>query len=337
MASNKRLLIIPAAVIVFGVAALVGVKGYLAHWAQQPLPVTSDVQFVVPPGESFSAIVDTLAASGVVSPMPFLLHAKQRGLQGSVKSGEYRLQPGDTPDQLLDRLVDGNVVLHRLRIAEGCTVAELLAQLAEDTRLEFDLAGARTEDLLSRLGLGNGNAEGRFFPDTYLFARGYAASALLAHAHAKMEETLAEAWAQRDPKLAYATPYEVLILASIVEKETAFAADRAKVAGVFVRRLAKRMRLQSDPTVIYGLGDEFDGDLKRAHLRTDGIYNTYRRHGLPPTPIALPSLASIDAVLHPDDGETLYFVSRGDGTSQFSRTLAEHNAAVRRYQLAPQR
>ena len=337
MALNKRLLFIPTAVIVFGVAVLVGVKGYLTHWAQQPLPVTSDVQFVVPPGKSFSAIVDTLAASDVVSPLLFSLHAKQRGLQGSAKSGEYRLRPGDTPDQLLDRLVDGNVVLHRLRIAEGCTVATLLAQLAEDTRLEFDLADARAEDLLSRLGLGNGNAEGRFFPDTYLFARGHAASALLAHAYAKMEETLAKAWAERNPKLAYATPYEALILASIVEKETSFAADRAKVAGVFARRLAKGMRLQSDPTVIYGLGDEFDGNLRRKHLQTDGAYNTYRRHGLPPTPIALPSFASIDAVLHTDDGDALYFVSRGDGTSQFSRTLAEHNAAVRRYQLDPKR
>ena len=333
MAPNKRLLFIPATAIVLGIATLIGVKGYLDHWAQQPLPTTSEVPFVVPPGASFASVVETLVAAGAVSRWPFTLRGKLRGLQGSVKSGDYRLQPGDTPDQLLNRLVDGGVVLHRLRIAEGRTAAALLTQLAEDTRLKFDLAGVRPEDLMARLGLDDGHAEGRFFPDTYLFARGYAASALLAHAYAKMEETLAEAWIQRKPDLPYATPYEALILASIVEKETALAADRAKVAGVFVRRLVKGMRLQSDPTVIYGLGHEFDGNLTRQHLRTDGVYNTYRRDGLPPTPIALPSLASINAALRPDDGDDLFFVSRGDGTSQFSRTLAEHNAAVRRYQL----
>ena len=337
MAPNRRLLFVPATVIVLGVATLIGVKGYLDHWAQQPLPIASEAQFVVPPGASFASVVETLVAAGVVSGSPFTLLGKLRGLQGSVKSGEYRLQPGDTPDQLLNRLVDGEVVLHRLRIAEGCTTAALLTQLAEDTRLKFDLIGTRPEDLLARLGLDDGHAEGRFFPDTYLFARGYAASALLAHAYAKMEETLAETWTQRKPDLPYETPYEALILASIVEKETAFAADRAKVAGVFVRRLVKGMRLQSDPTVIYGLGDEFDGNLTRRHLQTDGVYNTYRRGGLPPTPIALPSRASIDAALRPDDGEDLFFVSRGDGTSQFSKTLAEHNAAVRRYQLNPSR
>ena len=329
----KRLLFIPTAVIVMGLAVLIGVKGYLAHWAGQPLPLTKAVQITIPPGQSFSAVAETLATAGVVNRTPFVLRAKQRGLQESVKSGEYRLRQGDTPDLLLDRLVAGKVVLHRLRIPEGHTSAALLAQLAKDARIEFDLADARAEDVLARLGLGDGHAEGRFFPDTYLFARGYPASALLARAHAKMEETLAKAWAERKPGLAYATPYEALIMASIVEKETALAADRAKVAGVFVRRLRKGMRLQSDPTVIYGLGDAFDGNLTRLHLQTDNAYNTYRRAGLPPTPIALPSLASIDAALHPHDGEALYFVSRGDGSSEFSTTLAEHNAAVRRYQL----
>ena len=330
---NKRLLFIPATVVVFGVALLVGLDAYLAHWARQPLPVERDVQFVVAHGDSFSAVTDALAAAGVVDSLPFSLRAKLRKLQGSVKSGEYLVQAGETPDDLLDRLVAAQVVLHRLRIAEGSTVAALLAQLAEDARLDFDLGDAGADDVLAHLGLGDGHAEGRFFPDTYLFARGYAASALLLRAYATMEETLADAWTQRDSDVAYATPYEALILASIVEKETALAADRPKVAGVFARRLAMGMRLQSDPTVIYGLGKTFDGDLTRTHLRTDGPYNTYRRGGLPPTPIGLPSLASIHAVLHPEDGDALYFVSRGDGSSEFSKTLAEHNAAVRRYQL----
>ena len=333
MAPSKRALFVPATVVVLGVALLVGVDAYLAHWARQPLPVAGEVRFVVAHGDSFSAVADALAAAGVVDSLPFSLRAKQRKLQGSVKSGEYLVQAGVTPDDLLDRLVAAQVVLHRLRIAEGCTVAALLAQLAADVRVDFDLDDARAEDVLTHLGLGDGHAEGRFFPDTYLFARGYAASALLLRAYATMEETLADAWAQRDSNIAYATPYEALILASIVEKETALAGDRPKVAGVFARRLAKGMRLQSDPTVIYGLGKTFDGDLTRAHLRTDGPYNTYRRGGLPPTPISLPSLASIHAVLHPEDGDALYFVSRGDGSSEFSTTLAEHNAAVRRYQL----
>ena len=333
MVTSKRLLFIPTTVVVVGIATLVGVDRYLTHWARQPLPVAGDVRFVVPHGESFSAVAEKLAAAGLVDSLPFTLRAKQRKLQGLVKSGEYQPGAGETADELLDRLVAGEVVLHRLRIAEGNTVAALLAQLAEDARLDFDLGGARAEDVLARLGLGEGHAEGRFFPDTYLFARGYAASALLARAYAKMEETLAEAWAQRDSTLAYATPYEALILASIVEKETSLAADRAKVAGVFARRLARGMRLQSDPTVIYGLGKTFDGNLTRVHLLADGTYNTYRRGGLPPTPIALPSLASIRAALHPDDGDALYFVSRGDGSSEFSATLAEHNTAVRRYQL----
>lgn len=329
----KRTLLLPTAVILVGVGILAGTNAYLAHWAAQPLPARASVDFVIAPGETFSAIAATLGDLNVVSPAPFSLRAKQRGLQASVRSGEYRLAPGETADGLLDRLVAGDVLQHRLRIAEGSRVADLLAQLAADARLAFDLEGATADDLLARLQLGEGHAEGAFFPDTYLFARGDAASSVLRRAHAKMATVLAAAWAARSDEAAAATPLEALVLASIVEKETSRRADRAKVAGVFTRRLGKSMRLQSDPTVIYGLGERFDGNLTRAHLNADGPYNTYRRKGLPPTPIALPSLASIEAALHPDDGDALYFVARGDGSSEFSRTLAEHNDAVRRYQL----
>ena len=330
---SNRILWIPAAIIVLGVGFLLAVSYQLERWAARPLPIDREVALTVRPGMTFKAVAEMLDEAGVVAPRWFSLLAKQRGQQKAVQSGEYQVPPGETPNGLLRRLTSGDVVAHRLRIAEGGTVEALLRQLRADPRLRFDLEGANAENLLQHLELPVRHAEGLFFPDTYQFRRGQKASALLRRAHLRMERKLAAAWAARAEGLAYADAYEALILASIVEKETAQDADRPRIAGVFVRRLGKRMRLQSDVTVIYGLGDAFDGDLKRVHLRTDGAYNTYRRHGLPPTPIALPSLASIEAALRPDDSEALYFVSRGDGTSQFSRTLAEHNAAVRRYQL----
>ena len=330
---SNRILWIPAAIIVLGVGFLLAVSYQLERWAARPLPIEREVALTVRPGMTFKAVAEMLDEAGVVAPGWFSLLAKQRGQQKAVQSGEYQVPPGETPNGLLRRLTSGDVVAHRLRIAEGGTVEALLRQLRADPRLRFDLADASAENLLQHLELPARHAEGLFFPDTYQFRRGQKASALLRRAHLRMERKLAAAWAARAEGLAYANAYEALILASIVEKETAQDADRPRIAGVFVRRLGKRMRLQSDVTVIYGLGDAFDGDLKRVHLRTDGAYNTYRRHGLPPTPIALPSLASIEAALRPDDSEALYFVSRGDGTSQFSRTLAEHNAAVRRYQL----
>ena len=330
---SNRVLWIPVAVIVLGVGFLLAVSYQLERWAARPLPIDREVALTVRPGMTFKAVAEMLDEAGVVAPRWFSLLAKQRGQQKAVQSGEYQVPPGETPNGLLRRLTSGDVVAHRLRIAEGGTVEALLRQLQADARLRFDLEDATAENLLQHLELPARHAEGLFFPDTYQFRRGQKASALLRRAHLRMERKLAAAWAARAEGLAYANAYEALILASIVEKETAQDVDRPRIAGVFVRRLGKRMRLQSDVTVIYGLGDAFDGDLKRVHLRTDGAYNTYRRHGLPPTPIALPSLASIEAALRPDDGDALYFVSRGDGTSQFSRTLAEHNAAVRRYQL----
>lgn len=328
---NKRILLIPAAVIVLGVVFLVGMGFYLDRWAAQPLPVAEDTVFIVEPAMSFTAVADGLLEAGVVDPWLFSLRARQRGLQASVQSGEYRITSGLTPDTLLDRLTRGDVVSHRLLIVEGSTSAAVLERLAADERLSFDLSGVGADDLMARLGLPAGNAEGRFFPDTYLFKRGDTASGLLLRAKAKMDAVLDEAWSERS-KVPFDTPYEALILASIIEKETAFPPDRTRVAGVFVRRLAIGMRLQSDPTVIYGLGDEYDGNLTRQHLKTDGPYNTYRRAGLPPSPIALPGLASIEAALNPGGGDDLYFVARGDGTSEFSETLDEHNKAVARYQ-----
>lgn len=329
---NKRILLIPAAVIVLGIAFLVGMGIYLDRWAEQPLPVAEDTVFVVAPAMSFTSVADGLVEAGIVNGWLFSMRARQRGLQASVQSGEYRITAALTPDTLLDRLTLGDVVAHRYLIVEGSTSEAVLERLAADDRLSFDLAGVAVEDLMVRLGLPPGNAEGRFFPDTYLFRRGDKASGLLLRAKSKMDAVLEELWSERSSRVSFEIPYEALILASIIEKETGFQPDRARVAGVFVRRLAKGMRLQSDPTVIYGLGDEFDGNLTRRMLKADGPYNTYRIYGLPPTPIALPGRAAIEAALNPDDGEDLYFVARGDGTSQFSKTLEAHNRAVARYQ-----
>ena len=330
---SRRILLIPIAIIVLGVAFLVAVSHRLERWAERPLPFDSEVAIVVRPGMTFMAVAEMLDEAGVVEPWLFSLLAMQRGQQKAVQSGEYQLPPGETPNELLRRLTTGDVIVHRLRIPEGFTAHAMLEQLRADKRMRFDLGNATPENLLERLGLRPRHAEGLFFPDTYQFRRGQEASALLRRAYVRMEDKLAEAWAGRDPGLAYEDAYDALILASIVEKETAHGADRPRIAGVFTRRLRERMRLQSDVTVIYGLGDAFDGDLKRTHLHADGPYNSYRRHGLPPTPIAMPSLASIEATMRPAAGDALYFVSRGDGTSEFSRTLAEHNAAVRRYQM----
>lgn len=329
---NKRVLLVPAAVIVAGVAVLASVNVFLGRWASQPLPLASATVFIVPAGATLGAVAASLGASGVVDPTWFSLRARHRNLASSLRHGEYAVGPGETADELLDRLVSGDVVQHRFRITEGTTAADAVVALAADGRVDFDLDGATTADLMARLGL-DGDAEGAFFPDTYLFERDDTASELLRRAHLRMQEILAAAWAQRDPRVTYEDQRQALIVASIIEKETGLDADRPRIASVFLNRLSSNMRLQSDPTVIYGLGKAFDGDLKRVHLAADHPYNTYRYRGLPPTPISLPGRASIEAALHPSEDDDLYFVARGDGSSEFSADLEQHNAAVRRYQL----
>ncbi|MCE2425421.1 MAG: endolytic transglycosylase MltG [Pseudomonadales bacterium] len=330
---KKRILLLPAAVIVLGIAFLVGFHVYLERWSEEPLPVAEEIVFIVEPASSFNALAHMLGKRGVANPWLFSQLAQKHGLQTAVQSGEYRVAPGETPWALLDRLTRGDVVRYRFLVVEGSTIATVLDELQADRRIEFDLAGVVRGDLMERLDLPPGDPEGRFFPDTYQFKRGHKASSLLRRANHRMNAVLGECWAGRDKDTAFETRDEALILASIIEKETGLAADRPRVAGVFVRRLARGWRLQSDPTVIYGLGSAFDGNLTRAHLADDdNKHNTYRHHGLPPTPIALPGRAAIEAALHPADGEELYFVSRGDGSSEFSTDLEDHNKAVRRYQ-----
>ena len=225
------------------------------------------------------------------------------------------------------------MVLHQFTIVEGWNLRELRAALLADPVLVTTLADVSDADLPARLEIDAPSAEGQFLPETYRYARGTTDEEFLRRAHRDLAATLNSLWALRGPDLPLASPYEALTLASIIEKETGVAEERARIAGVFIRRLRLGMRLQTDPTVIYGLGASFDGDIRRRDLRTDTPYNTYTRHGLPPTPIAMAGEAALKAALHPEPGDALYFVSRRDGTHHFSATLDEHNAAVARYQL----
>jgi UPF0755 protein len=299
----------------------------------QPLTLTAPQTLMVETGTSFSRIVRDLQAAQVLAQGPdLLIYARLEGLASQIKAGEYELAAGLTARGLLQKLVSGDVVYHQVRIVEGWTLQQALQALHAHPVLVARLAEDDPQALQTALGFAE-YPEGQFFPDTYNFTRGTSDLDVLQRAHALMREVLDAAWTTRDAGLPYATPQEVLIMASIVEKETAVADERPQIAGVFIRRLQRNMRLQTDPTVIYGLGPSFDGNLTRAHLETDTPWNTYTREGLPQTPIALPGRAAIEASLHPDASENLYFVARGDGTHYFSSTLEEHNRAVAQYQL----
>ena len=319
-------------------AASLGLGWFLVdYWdfLNSPLELSAGEEtFEVAPGTSMRGIAGQLHARGVIrSPRYFEWHARLRGVAGSLHAGEYRLLPELTPAQLIENMSQGKVMLHAVTIVEGWTFRQMLEILHANEHLQHTLRGLEPEEIMARLGYPDEHPEGQFFPDTYRFPSGTSDLAVLARAYQATQEHLAREWQTRDPDVPLDSPYEALILASIVEKETGVPSERGQIAGVFARRLQKGMRLQTDPTVIYGLGTGFDGNLRRRHLREDGPYNTYRRGGLPPTPIALPGLASIQAALHPEPGDTLYFVSRGDGSHVFSATLQEHNEAVIRYQL----
>jgi UPF0755 protein len=289
--------------------------------------------FDVRPGYTLSAVARDLGAAGVLPhPVTLVALARMRGVDRNIKAGSYEIDAGTTMPRLLSKLTQGDVTQRAIVIVEGSTFNDLRRALrgsADVKNTVLDLADA---DLMAKLGASTQAPEGMFFPETYYFAVGSQDVAILDRALKAMASRLDAAWQQRATDLPFGTPYEALILASIVEKETGKAVDRPLIASVFVNRLRKGMRLQSDPTVIYGMGAKFDGDLRKRDLETDTPYNTYTREGLPPTPIALPSQASIDAVLNPPPTDYLYFVARGDGTSKFSSTLVEHNRAVSRFQ-----
>ena len=303
-------------------------------WADRPGPLLEPVVVEIEPGTGFGRLARDLETRGVVgSATLFSALARLEKVTESVRAGEYRFASAADPNTVLRQLVDGDVVVYRLRILEGWTVSDLLDAAGRAPGLEQTLGRTDVGELLARLDLGAGHAEGQFFPDTYHYAGGATDADILRMAYDKMRSVIQTEWSARAANLPYRDPSDALVMASLVEKETGLAADRARVAGVFVRRLERRMRLQADPSVIYGLGREFDGNLTRSHLAADGPYNTYTRFGLPPTPIALPGRAAIHAALHPAEETFMYFVARGDGSSEFSATLGEHLEAVRRFQL----
>jgi len=320
-----------------GALVLVGCVGAVAAgrwWLEQPLPLpNSPFSFEVKAGSSLRHVARDLAAAGIVpGEWPLVALARLRGSDRTIKAGNYEIASGVTLPQLLDRLTQGDVRQVGLTIVEGATFADLRRALREDAAVAKTVLDLPEDELMRRIGAPVTSAEGWFFPDTYYFASGSSDVALLARAYRLMRARLDAAWAARAPDLPLTDPYEALILASIVEKETGARADRPLIASVLLNRLRVGMRLQADPTVIYGLGERFDGNLRKRDLETDTPYNTYTRDGLPPTPIALPGQAALDAVTRPPKTAYLYFVARGDGTSEFSTNLADHNRAVAKYQ-----
>jgi UPF0755 protein len=323
------------ALLVVVALAVVGAYIQVQRWLDAPLAVAgAAVSIEIPRGQPLAATARELAARGVLThPRWLQAYARATGADARIKAGEYAIEPGTTPRTLLALLESGKVVQHAVTLVEGWTFREARRAIAQEPHLAHTLDGQEDAAVMAALGEPGQHPEGRFFPDTYLFGKGTTDLEILRQAQARMRDELASAWAARAADLPLASPDEALVLASIVEKETALAAERPRIAGVFTTRLRKGMRLQTDPTVIYGLGARFDGNLRRADLERDGPYNTYTRAGLPPTPIALPGAEALRAAVNPDERGELYFVATGlpDGSHEFSRTLAEHEAAVRRY------
>ncbi|MDZ7651401.1 MAG: endolytic transglycosylase MltG [Burkholderiaceae bacterium] len=332
---SSRLLWLSAAAVLLLVAAIAAVMVW--RWYEHALPVPGErVEVRIAPGASARAIARQLRAAGVlVNEDLFVAAARAADATQSLRAGRYEITRGMTVHQLIEKLRRGDVLREKLTIVEGWTYREMRAALAATPELRPDSAKLSDAELLKAIGATETHPEGLFAPDTYLFDPGSSDLDLLRSAYRAQTSALAQAWEQRAATWPLKSPYELLILASIIEKETGQAAERDLVAGVFVNRLRIGMRLQTDPTVIYGLGSKFDGNLRKRDLLADGPYNSYTRAGLPPTPIALPGRASLRAAVNPAATRALYFVARGDGTSQFSDTLADHNRAVARYQLAP--
>ena len=305
-------------------------------FAHTPLSLPEEgLVLEVPPGTNLKVLARQLQAQGVLRNADYLYwYARWKQLAHRIRAGEYLVEPGVTPAKLLEQFVEGKVLLHTLTLVEGWNFKQMMAAISRSDVLRHELEGMSAEQVMQRIGHPGIHPEGRFFPDTYAFARGTSDTDFLRRAFRKMQQELAAAWQQRSREDAVVqTSEEALILASIIEKETGVPEERPEIAGVFSRRLRIGMKLQTDPTVIYGMGDRYQGNIRRKDLREDTPYNTYVHKGLPPTPICMPGRAAIDAALHPKDGKTLYFVSRGVGSHVFSETLEQHNAAVRKYQL----
>jgi len=335
----RRMLRIFAGLVLLSLLAAAGAEVWLnLRSLDEPLRVAAPLTFKVPAGSRLAQVAGTLAERGVLArPRALVLYARWKGIASAIKAGEYEIQPGATPRDLLDKLVTGQVLLHSLTIVDGWRVQDMLAAMRRNPDVLATLP-ATSVDVMERLGMPGVNAEGQFLPETYRFPGGTTDVEILRQAHAALARTLNAAWMNRDLGIPLHNIDELLIMSSIVEKESGLPEELPQIAGLYLHRLKIGMRLQADPTVIYGLGDSYDGDLHTIDLRTDGPYNTYTRTGLPPTAIALPGAAAIEATAHPENTDALYFVAsgRGDGSHVFSATLGEHNAAVAKY-LARQR
>ncbi len=308
--------------------------GWFAYHANAPVQLpTIPYEFSIKSGSSLRSVAKQLADSGVLhDTWSFVLLSRLMGYASLLKAGDYELTENTSPWQLLERITTGDVNQSEVRFIEGWTFSQLRSTLNEHPAVRHDTAGLSDLEIMRLIGADETAAEGLFFPDTYYFVRGNSDITILKRAYRAMQNNLATAWAGRAMNLPLTDAYQALILASIIEKETGREGDRSNIAGVFVNRLRLGMRLQTDPTVIYGMGDKFDGNLRKKDLLTDQEYNTYTRRGLPPTPIALPGLASIQAALNPAKTSALYFVAKGNGESQFSSNLTDHNRAVAKYQ-----
>jgi len=329
----KRILVTLGACLAIAAGVTAALGAFVWRTLHQPLEIVEPTQRVtVKAGSNLSQIAKSLADQGILRhPAILASYGDWTGKATRVKTGEFDVPRGSTPLDLIDLLVSGNVVQYSFTIVEGWRFSDMLAALREHEAVE--LTGISDSDVMEVLGSPGVHPEGQFLPDTYHFPRGTTDRAVLARAHAALESALEAAWQTRSNDTAVASPYEALILASIIEKETGLAAERREISGVFSRRLRRGIRLQADPTVIYGLGATWDGDIRNADLTSDNPYNTYTRAGLPPTPIALAGRAAIDAAVDPAPGDSLYFVATGDAdrSHYFSATLEEHNAAVQRY------
>ena len=331
----KRLMLPLAGLLAVVIAAVLLVTQQVNSFMVEELPVPeSGIEFEIPAGSSFTSVSSKLIASGVIEDDQWLrLYVRWHEIGGAIHAGDYLIESGATPLSLLEQFTSGSVRLYAFTLVEGWNHREVLAALHANEAVAATMTDEDWPALLESLGATVTHPEGLFLPETYRFARNTTDKAVLKQAYQLMQSVLQKEWGTKADDTPVQSTYEALVLASIVEKETARADERPKIAGVFARRLQKRMRLQTDPTVIYGIGPAFDGNLTRVHLRTDTPYNTYTRHGLPPTPIAMPGRAAINAALNPAAGAELYFVATGlgDGSHKFSETKAEHDAAVAEY------
>ena len=316
------------------IATLVSICLDYKRFLDTPLNINTSLIFTIDSGSSFKDLNKKLKSYHILDkPYYFEFYARYSGYAKKIQSGEYQLSPGLTPIKIINIFVSGDVIQHSITLLEGWTIKDIKKEISSNTVLIKNLTDYSSDSLLKKIKITESNVEGLFFPDTYYFTKGASDIELLQRAYRRGKAILEKEWESRDAGLPYKNDYDALIMASIIEKETALASERAMIAGVFVRRLKNNMKLQTDPTVIYAMGIKYDGNIRKKDLRIDSPYNTYRYNGLPPTPIALAGREAIHAALHPENDDTLYFVSKKDGSHYFSKTLYEHNKAVKKYQL----